>query len=77
MMCFGRSCRLQKLLYTDTELTEQTFSSMERDIYDIFYMEYSELILAFNCSLEHMKSKVSIFDGKKENAISTSGFQDK
>ena len=40
-------------------------------------LEYSEFILAFNCSLEHMKPKVNIFDGKKKNAISTSGFQDK
>ena len=31
----------------------------------------------FNCSLEHMKPKVNIFDRKKKNAISTSGFQDK
>ena len=31
----------------------------------------------FNCSLKHMKPKVNIFDGKKKNAISTSGFQDK
>ena len=33
--------------------------------------------LLFSCSLEHMKPKVNIFDGKKKNAISTSGFQDK
>ena len=37
-------------------------------------LEYSELILA---SLKHMKPKVNIFDGKKKNTISTSGFQDK
>ena len=31
-------------------------------------LKYSESILAFqkNCSLEHMKPKVNIFDGKKE-----------
>ena len=46
-------------------------------------MKYSSLKLIanssqiFNCSLEHMKLKVNIFDGKKKNAISTSGFQDK
>ena len=40
-------------------------------------MEYNELIPVFNCSLEHMKPKVDIFDGKKKNAISTSDFQDK
>ena len=40
-------------------------------------LEYRELILAFNCSLEYMKPKVNIFDGKKKNAISTSGFQNK
>ena len=40
-------------------------------------LQYSEFILAFNCSLEDLKPKVSIFDGKKKNAISTSGFQDK
>ena len=38
-------------------------------------LEYSELL--FNCSLEHMKSKVKIFNGKKKNAISTSGFPDR
>ena len=40
-------------------------------------LQYGELILAFHCSLEHLKPKVNIFDGKKKNAISTSGFQDK
>ena len=43
-------------------------------IYSI--LEYSELIVAFQLQL-HMKPKVNIFDGKKKNAISTSGFQDK
>ena len=40
-------------------------------------LEYSEFILAFNCSLDHMKPKVNIFDGEKENVISTSSFPDK
>ena len=40
-------------------------------------LKYSESILAFNCSFEHKKPKVNIFDGKKKNAISASGFQDK
>ena len=45
-------------------------------------MNYLSLNIAnpsqlFNCSLEHMKPKVNIFDGRKKNAISTSGFQDK
>ena len=42
-------------------------------------LEYGEFILAFQLqsNLEHMKPKVNIFDGKKKNAISTSGFQDK
>ena len=40
-------------------------------------LKYRESILAFNCSLEHMKPKVNIFDGKEKNAISSSGFQDK
>ena len=40
-------------------------------------LKYSEFILAFKCSLEHMKPKVNIFGGKKKNAISTSGFHDK
>ena len=40
-------------------------------------MKYSESILAFQLQFEHMKPKVNIFDGKKKNAISTSGFQDK
>ena len=40
-------------------------------------LEYSELTLAFNYSLERMTPKVNIFDGKKKNAISTSGFQDR
>ena len=38
-------------------------------------LKYSEFILAFNCSLEHMKPKVNIFDGEKKNAISANGFQ--
>ena len=33
--------------------------------------------LQFNCSLKHFKPKVNIFDGKKKNAISASGLQDK
>ena len=38
---FGRSYRLQKLFYTDTDLTEQAFSSVERerDVYEIFTIE--------------------------------------
>ena len=40
-------------------------------------LEYSDSSYLLNCSLEHMKPKVNIFDGKKKNAISTSGFQDK
>ena len=40
-------------------------------------LKYSEFILAFQVQLEHMKPKVNIFDGKKKNTISTSGFQDK
>ena len=34
--CFGGSCRLQKLFCTDIDLTEQEFSSMERDAYKLF-----------------------------------------
>ena len=44
--CFGRSCRLQKLFCTDIDLTEQEFSSVERDVYEIS-LEYGEFILAF------------------------------
>ena len=40
-------------------------------------LEYSELTLAFHYSLERMTPKVNIFDGKKKNAMSASGFQDK
>ena len=38
-------------------------------------LEYSEFILAFYLQLEHLKPKVNIFDGKKKNAIPTSGFK--
>ena len=31
-----RSCRLQKLFCTDTDLTENAFSSVEREVYEVF-----------------------------------------
>ena len=37
--CFGWSRRLQKLFCTDIDLTEQEFSSMERDVYKLFIIE--------------------------------------
>ena len=40
-------------------------------------LKYSEFILAFQLQFGiYMKPKVNIFDGKKKNAISASGFQD-
>ena len=76
-MCFGRICRLQKLFCTDIDLTEQEFSSLERDVNKLFIIKTANSPWLFNCSLEHMKPKVNIFDGKKKSAISTSGFPDK
>ena len=32
-------------------------------------LKYREFMLAYNYTLEHMKPKVNIFDGKKKNAI--------
>ena len=41
-------------------------------------LKYSESILAFQLLFGTYEAKVNIFDGKKKNdAISTSGFQDK
>ena len=40
-------------------------------------LKYSKSILAFQLQFGTMKPKVNIFDGKKKNVISTSGFQDK
>ena len=40
-------------------------------------LEYSELILAFQLQSGTYEAEVNIVDGKKKNAISTSGFQDK
>ena len=39
-------------------------------------MKYIEFILAFQLLFEHMKPKGNLFDGKKKNAISTSGFHE-
>ena len=39
-------------------------------------LKYSEFILAFPLQFGTNGPKVNIFDGKKKNAISTSGFQD-
>ena len=53
---------------------------MERDVCEILIVgniANSSWLFNCNCSLEHMKPEVNIFDGKKKNAISTSGFQDK
>ena len=40
-------------------------------------LKYSESILAFQLQFGTYEAEVNICDGKKENAISTSGFQDK
>ena len=37
--CFGRSCKMQKLFCTDIDLTEQEFSSVDRNVYEIFVTE--------------------------------------
>ena len=39
-------------------------------------MEYSRFILAFQLQFGTYEAEVNIYDGKKKNAISTSGFQD-
>ena len=57
--------------------TEQALSNLDR-VYKIFIIGIWRIHPSFfNCSLEHMKPKVNIFDGKKKNAISTSGFPNK
>ena len=67
-----------KAICTDTDLTEQGFSSVERDVYEIFIVGIWRIHPSFSTAvLKSMKPKVNIFDRKKKNAISTSGFQDK
>ena len=66
------------LFCTDIDLTEQALSSLDKDVYKIFISRIWRTHPSFStASLEHMKLKVNIFDGKKKNAISTSGFPDK
>ena len=60
------------LFCTEIDLTEQALSSLDRDVFKIFIIGIWRIH-----PLEHMKPKVNIFDGKKKNAISTSGFPDK
>ena len=58
-MCFGRSCRLQKLFGTDTDLAEHPFSSVERDVYDRF-------ILAFQLQFGIYEAESERFRWEKE-----------
>ena len=36
---FGKSCRLQKLFCTETDLTDHVFSGLERDVYEVFIVQ--------------------------------------
>ena len=40
-------------------------------------LKYSESILAFQLQFGTYEAKMNIFEGKKKNAVSMSGFQDK
>ena len=55
---------------------------MERHVYEILIVGIEQIhpelqFGTYELESEHMNSKVNIFDGKKKNAILTSGFQDK
>ena len=65
MACFGRSYRLQKLFCTDTDLTEHAFSSVERDVHEVF-MEYGESILAFQLQFRIYEAESKRFRWEKE-----------
>ena len=67
-----------KSCFALTLISQNRHFHMWRDMFMKYsLLKYSESILAFNCSLGHIKPKVKIFDGKKKNAILKSGFQDK
>ena len=51
---------------------------MQRDmLMNYLSLKYSESILAFQLQFGTYEVKSEYFDGKKKNAISMSGFQDK
>ena len=64
MACFGRSYRLQKLFCTD--LTEHAFSSVERDVHEVF-MEYGEFSVAFQLQFRIYGAESERFRWEKEN----------
>ena len=61
--CFDRSCRLQRLFCTDIELTEQEFSSVDRNVYKIFVTEF---ILAFQLQFGTYEAESEHFRWEKE-----------
>ena len=65
-MCFGRSCRLQTLFCTDTDLTEQAFSSVDRDVMKYSLLEYSKFILAFQLQFGTYEAESEHFLWEKE-----------
>ena len=57
--------------------TEQAFSDVERHAYEYSSLKHSEFILAFQLQFGTYEAESEHFRWEKENAISTSGFQDK
>ena len=65
-MCFGRSCRLQKLFCTDTDFTDQAFSHVERHAYELFIVEYCKSMLAFQLQFGTYEAESEHFRWEKE-----------
>ena len=66
-MCFGRSCRLQKLFRTDANFKEQAFSHVERHAYEVIVVEFvGESILAFQLQFGTYEAEIEHFGWEKE-----------
>ena len=73
--CFGRSCRLQKLFCTDTDLTEQSLSNMERHVYEILIVEIEQIHPELQFGTYEVESEH--FRWEKEKRNFNEWFQDK
>ena len=71
----GAGC---KSCFALTLISQTRLIHMWRDmLMNYLSLKYSESILALQQQFGTYEAEVNIFDGKKKNAISTSGFQDK